>query len=130
MIRQPSPMMRLLKWHRDALRDPRLPRHEGIPEAGWYKMRRVKNGPWIPVLIWCEQVIDPETGELTEPERMRADVWGEPADAAEIWTRCRPITKAEYDELVRMRLANQDRLYCDRPVDLGAAPTLPQPMRG
>lgn len=109
MIRQPTPQMRLLKWHRDTIKGLRPPRHEDVPHCGWYKQRAHKQGPWIPVFIWCDQVIDPETGELTEPEVLKADVWGEdgPVNLARIWTFLRPISRQQYDDLVQYRMDNQ-----------------------
>lgn len=125
MMRQPSTMMALTRWHRAYMRGEAPPMHDGWPEAGWYKMRRVKGGPWVPVEIWCEQHTDPETGELTEPEQLRADAFGEYLDPASIWTWLTPISRAEFRELTEFRLKNQHRLNCTTPINLGASPILP-----
>lgn len=76
--------------------------------------------------IWCHQDIDQETGELADDERLMADVFGDPADAAAIWSRLTPISRAEYDRLRNWRLANQHRLHSRQRVNLAAAPTLPR----
>lgn len=99
MIRQPTPMAQLHAWHRAALADPSLPRHEGLAECGWYKTRLVKGGPWVAVRIWCEREIDAETGELTAPEILRCEVDGMRCDPARIWIFLTPITRAEFDAL-------------------------------
>ena len=124
MMRQPTPIMRLLAWHRAFMRgeDPAI--HDGMPEPGWYKMQARKNGPWIPVVIWCHRDID-EHGELTSDEVIRAEVWGEEKDAESIWTYLTPISKKDYNDLLEYRLGNQHRLNNDKPIDLGASPTLP-----
>lgn len=87
-------------------------------------MRRVKGGPWVPVLIWCEQITD-EYGDLTQDEVIRADVFGDAEDPAKIWTHLRPITKDEYDRLTAYRLANQHLLDDYRPVPTDLTPTPP-----
>lgn len=87
-------------------------------------MRRVKGGPWVPVLIWCEQITDDE-GELAADERIRADVFGDAEDPSKIWTHLRPITKQEYDDLTAYRLANQHLLDDFKPVSTDLKPTRP-----
>lgn len=123
-FRQPSPVMRLLRWHRSYMRGENPPRHDGDPQCGWYRMQKVKGGPWVPVEIWCEQVTD-ETGELCQPERMRADAFGENLDAEEIWTWLTPISRQEFDRITQFRLQNEHRYESGQRIDLGAAPTLP-----
>lgn len=99
MIRRPTPTAELYAWHRAALADPKTPRHDGLPECGWFKTRLVKDGPWVPAKIWVERDIDPVTGELTAPEEYRAEVDGMSRDPAKIWTFLKPISRAEFDEL-------------------------------
>lgn len=125
MIRQPTPTLELLRWHRAWMRGEDPARHDSWPECGWYKMQKVNNGPWIPVEIWCQQVVD-EAGDLAEPETLHADAFGEDLDAERIWTWLTPISRAEFQELNAFRLANEHRLDSKRPINLGAAPTLPQ----
>ncbi len=97
-------------------------RHDGWPECGWYKMQRVKNGPWLPVEIWCDQKID-EHGLLIDDEVIRARVWGEEEDAAEIWTYLKPISRKEFENLTEYRLRNQHILQDYQSIDLSDIPT-------
>lgn len=124
-MREPSTDAQLLAWHRAAMAGEEPPMHDGCPEAGWYKMRQVKGGPWEPVTIWCDREIDEETGELASDEVMLADVFGEPGDAYAIWTYLTPISREEHDQIFQWRLANQHRFQSRQRVNLAAAPTLP-----
>ena len=76
---------------------------EDEPNCGWYQMRKVKGGPWVPVHIWCDQDIDPETGDLRAPEKIFATIGGEVARTwRHAWPRCagRPITEDAYHALL------------------------------
>ncbi len=126
MIRQPSTADDLLAWHRAFMAGENPPRNNEDPQVGWFKTQLVKNGPWVPVTIWCDQYIDPETGELTAPEVMRADVFGDEKPADEIWNWLTPISREEFDRLNQWRLSNQHRLENMRAVDITKAPTLPR----
>lgn len=106
MMRRPTPAARLYAHHSAAVRGEVPPVHDGMPECGWYKRRIVKGGPWVPVRIFVERDIDPETGELLGPERLVADVDGKRDDyPARHWTHLAPITRAEYDALIRRQEA-------------------------
>lgn len=105
MIRQPSSMAILYRWHRAAVLGDAPPIHEGLPECGWYRTRLVKGGPWVPVEIRVEREIDPETGELTAPERLVAIVDGMRRDPVKVWTFLTPITRAEHADLIHRRQA-------------------------
>lgn len=105
-IRQPTPAAEIYRWWRAALADPRHPRHESEPQSGWFKMRMVKDGPWIPCRIWVEREVDPATGELMAPEVLRCEVGGERRNPERVWTSVRAITRADYDALVRMHAEN------------------------
>ncbi len=70
-------MKQLYAWHSAVLAGQAPPIHDGLPEAGWYKTRFAKGGPWVAVEIRVEREIDPETFELTEPERLIAIADGE-----------------------------------------------------
>ena len=54
------------------------PIHEASPQPGYYKMRRHRNGPWLPVAIWRKD------GELL----CAVGVEKKATDAREIWTYC------------------------------------------
>jgi hypothetical protein len=83
-----------------------------------------RRGPYIPVLIYLDREVD-DDGDLTAPEEIRADVFGDPADPEDIWTYLEPITEAQYDALVAERLATQHNTDLRRRVNLSAEPTLP-----
>ncbi|MBS8227133.1 hypothetical protein [Vannielia litorea] len=127
MIRQPSSLSQLYAWHRAALAGENPPRHDGLPECGWFKRRLVKNGPWVPVRIYIEREIDPATGELTCDEIMRIEVEGlDGGDPANHWTYLTPITRREFDHLVDYRLRDSRMLDARQRIDLSNAPTPPQ----
>jgi hypothetical protein len=107
MMRQPSPMKQLYAWHSAALagdNPARHPRYEGCPEAGWYKIRFTKGGPWVAVEIRVEREIDPEIFELSEPERFIAITEGERRNAVHLWgsSKLEPISRAEHDALTAL----------------------------
>lgn len=101
MIRQPSPLSQVYAWHRLAINGEAPPIHDGLPEAGWFKTRLVRGGPWVPVEIRLEREIDLETGELTAPERLVAICEGRRRNPVSLWTYLQPITRAEHAELVQ-----------------------------
>lgn len=127
MIRQPSSASQIYGWHRAALRGENPPRHEGEPQAGWYKRRMVKGGPWVPVRIFVDRDIDPETGELTRDEALRIEVEGiDKGDPADQWTHLTPISREEFDHLTDYRLRDSRMLDTMRQIDLSETPTAPQ----
>lgn len=73
------------------------PVHEDYPEAGWFMMRLVKQGPMVPVSIELVQELD-DGGELMADEVLRCTVNGLPADPVRTWLMCcrRPIDPKEY----------------------------------
>jgi hypothetical protein len=87
-----------LAWHRARLEDDDVPSHPDEPEVGWYKIRLVKGGPWVPARIWLEQNIDPASGELVADEELRAELNGNSADPYDqwIWLSARPISEQEF----------------------------------
>lgn len=62
----------------------------------------------MPVEIRVERQIDPETGELTAPERFVALCDGMRRDPAALWTYLTPIPRAEHDALIARRAAIPD----------------------
>lgn len=113
MMRQPSPMARLYAWHRAALAGHAPPIHEGLPECGWFKARMVKGGPWVPVKIYVQRDIDPETGELTSPEVLRCEVGSEERDPARMWTYLTPISRADFEALAFL-ITNTPQMFDPR----------------
>ncbi len=106
MMRQPTPQSRLYAWHAAAIAGGEGRVYENEVECGWFKTRWCRKGPLIlPARIWMQQPIDPETGELNNPEELCCEVDGERRDPDEQWTfLCRnPIPKNEYDYLAALR---------------------------
>lgn len=106
MIRQPTPYAALYAWHRAALRGERPGVQEGEPQCGWFRRRMVRGGPWVGARIWCRQIIDPETGELTEDETLHCEVAGQRRDPVDefMWLANNPISEATFLEMEAQRL--------------------------
>lgn len=119
MIRQPTDRSTQYDFWRRTVAGERVERFEDEPQPGFYKRRMVRGGPFIPVEIWLEQEIDPETGELTAPEVMRAICNGEIRDPLSLWTYCRAISAEEYDALTGAHAAIPDMAATHVAVSLG-----------
>ncbi|MCV6826028.1 MULTISPECIES: hypothetical protein [Halocynthiibacter] len=116
----------LHQWHQEALSNPDIERHEIEPQCGWYKMRRVKLGPWVPVLITVEQDIDPDTGQLADDERMRCEVDGINEDKIEeIWSHLKPISEAAFHQLFENRRSIPAMKDDYTPINLALTPITP-----
>ncbi len=128
MIRQPSSYAQLYRWWLDVTSGAagRLDGwHVDDPHCGYYRTKMVTGGPWVPVRIVCERDIDPDTGELTAPERLVALVEGDRRDPAPMWTFLEPIT-AEAFATLEARIASDPNMAASRArLDLSATPTLP-----
>ena len=122
MIRQPSPAARLYAWHKAALAGHAPAIHDGLPECGWFKRRLVKGGPWVPVRIFVRREIDPDTGELTGPETLVADVDGKLSDPVRHWTYLIPISRAEYTSLLFRQSTVPGMADAETPLDLTKEP--------
>ena len=126
-MRKPTDQSVLYAWHRAAMAGENPPRHDGDPQCGWYKCRLVKGGPWVPVRIYVEQDIDPETGDLICDERLSIEIEGlDRGDPAKHWSYLTPITREEFDHLFDYRLHDSRMMASSEQIDLSAAPTLPQ----
>ena len=69
------------------------------PQAGYYKCRLVKGGPYVPVRLAVHGERD-ESGTLTEDEQMRCWVGGGQVQLSQApWPYCGrfPISEQEYD---------------------------------
>lgn len=126
-MRRPSTFSELHRWWMQSLRGEAPQRHEGEPRCGLYKRRLTKGGPWVPVRIFMEQDIDPETGELASDEVMRIEVEGiDAGDPAEHWTYLTPISSKQFEHLVDYRLRDSRMMDARQRIDLADQPTLPQ----
>jgi hypothetical protein len=63
-------------------------------------MQHVRGGPYVPVRIFVVREID-DIGELTGPEIMMAEVEGKVRRPENLWLRLTPISRGQYDALVR-----------------------------
>lgn len=102
-------------WWCRALAGEAVPITDGCPEAGYYKTKRVRGGPWVPARVWIERERD-DDGEQIEDDRFRCLIDGTESDAVQEWVRlsAHPIAPAEYERLRR----NPDPLPSNRPVTL------------
>lgn len=125
MIRQPSSFAQLHAWHRDAISGLPVERHDGLPEAGWYRMKRVKGGPWVAVQIVCERDIDEATGELTADERLVAVFDGARCPAESVWTYVEPISRTDYLALIERARTDERMASTMIAVNLRDNPTRP-----
>lgn len=96
---------------------------DGMPQAGYYKTRLSRGGPFVPVEIICVQITDDETGELLEPERYQALLPnGEKRDPEPIWTFLTPIKISEFHALNDLYKADPRMAATNVAVDLSKAP--------
>lgn len=84
-------------WN-EALNDRHPAVEEGSPKCGFYKKRKYKNGPWLPIAIWKQQEVN-EVGKAQEEEYFVAMCDGQEVDPVEIWSWCKPITEAAFNHL-------------------------------
>lgn len=77
------------QWWRDALAGVKGEAHDGHPHPGFYRRRKVKGGPWLPVAIWRDDLglVQCVVGAEFAPE-----------DADDTWLACalHPVTEADY----------------------------------
>ena len=100
---QPTPILELYAyWHQGLKSTDGLKPHPGDPQAGYYRRKLVKGGPWVPVAIWVVQETD-EDGLLVDDERTVCLVDGKPADAEETWSYCcmNPIEEDAYKHRIK-----------------------------
>jgi hypothetical protein len=65
--------------------------HDGCPQPGFYRMRKTRGGPWLPVAIW----FDDDGSAL-------CFVSDEPRKSADVWLSCArfPVTEEDYRHAV------------------------------
>lgn len=104
------------------------------PEPGYFRLKLVRRGPWVPAIIWrpCPLIL-PDILEATAPgpeqwccpaERsrpLRARIGEDEADPFEVWTRGSDIDAREY----AMRLARRDWAVRFAPAQPEANPKQP-----
>jgi hypothetical protein len=101
-MRQPTPFSEQYAWHRAALAGDE-PEVTATPQAGWFKRRLVKGGPWVACRLWWDQPID-DLGELCGDETLQCEVagrWADPEDAW-LWLAANPISEQEFKYLTAL----------------------------
>ena len=126
-MRTPTPEAVALAWWYEAVAagGREIARHDGDPQAGWFKGRMVKGGPWVPVRLWLHQSIDPDTGELDEPEKLMGEQNGRSINPALVWTYLRPISLEEYEALTERHRTLPVMAATHAAIDLTATPIGP-----
>lgn len=124
-MRKPTPDP--LEWWRRAVIDKSTTRIEGEPHAGFYARRAKKDGPLIPVQVRMVQEIDPETGELTDDERIVAEELGRVRDPMPdwLWLYLRPVTEGEFYALVESHRTDARMSATHAKYDVGLIPSRP-----
>jgi hypothetical protein len=91
-------------WHAAALRGDEVERHPEEPNAGWFKRRLVRGGPYVPARIWLTVDID-DFGELTADEVFYCEVNGNAADPYDEWPAlcANPIPQHVFDYMESLR---------------------------
>ncbi len=77
------------KWWRDALAGQMAPIQDGNPQPGFYRRRKVKGGPWVPVAIWYDA-----NGTACCVEG--TDYTSAEPNAAWLYCASNPISEADY----------------------------------
>ena len=88
---------------RRARRPQRPPLSLNEPEAGFYKTRLVRDGPFVPVMIYRPAAENQETGETTNRFGiMVAVIDGVSRDVYDAWPYCarNPITGRQYQRML------------------------------
>lgn len=63
------------QFWRDALAGKKVEVHDGHPEPGFYKMRRGKDQPWLPVAIWWDDATGTLIGRVGDTQVEPKDIW-------------------------------------------------------
>ena len=82
-------MPHLYTYYRSALKGVFGPVHENDPQCGYYRMRRGRGGPWVPVAIWREVPEGLGCGDnsgISDSGKLVCLVDGKERDPFQIWT--------------------------------------------
>lgn len=88
-------------WRR-VLNGERVPILEDDPQQGFYRLRKYKNGPWLPVAIWIEQPKD-EDGNPDGDERVITKLESTIVDPDTVWLSCARHTVTYEDYTARIK---------------------------
>lgn len=138
-MRRPTSPDEAYAWHRAAVAGENPVIVGSEPQPGWYRRRLITGGPWVAARIWWHQVVDPATGELTEPEELQCEVDEKDRDPFDQWgwLADNPISAVRYCEMIAKKqwAGSNDPtnpvLNPEQPVDLARRPVLPpKPVAG
>lgn len=74
------------------------------PRPGFFKVRLVRRGPWVPAQITEDPPLDPWTGEIMDRStHLQAYIEGRPVDLERVWLWGRIVTKDEWQWLKAMQ---------------------------
>jgi hypothetical protein len=73
-------------YYQSALKGVFGPVHENDPQCGYYRMRRGRGGPWIPVAIWREATGSDQNSEISDSGKLVCLVDGVEREPFEVWT--------------------------------------------
>ena len=118
-------------WWREELAAPgqKVPSY---PQCGYYQTRLVRNGPWVPVVVWRDPEIEFLTQKRTGKERLKCSINGKLYDPLSKWMQGNwmhhPISKGEYDYMIAKN--NYAKKYgdcdtmprCNEPIDFEKIP--------
>lgn len=123
-MRQPTTFAAMLAPHRAAMAG--AVNYGDGPFCGWFRMREIKGGPFVPVRIFIDREVD-RHGELTGDECLACEVAGERRDPEQIWARIKwpPVSRASFEALTAARKGDEMLEATHAPVDLAASPTRP-----
>jgi hypothetical protein len=76
----------------------------------------------VPVRIYIERDICPDTAELLGPERLRCEVDGMDRDPASQWSHLTPISRRDYDALLHLQGLTPEMFDPRKPIDLTRRP--------
>ncbi len=93
------------------------------PQCGYYKTRKVKNGPWLPIAIWCEQEFDDQNNAAGD-EYLVATLNGNPTDVIKIWEWCRPISEPVFKHLTNPQAIVEPETQIQAGADLTDLPPI------
>lgn len=93
------------------------PRNFSEPRPGWFKLRSVPRGPFMPARIYRPIPIEPGTNHVLDRwPRLVAEIDGAVIeDIYEIWDWGREITEADFDFITTVTWPeHRDEYYADR----------------
>lgn len=91
-------------WWRAAMAGEKPSLEQGDAHVGWYKQRKHKDGPWVPVVVWRDSPVD-DDGDLIDDETLvckidGALISGDDLDERFTWFCLYPIAPKDYTAMI------------------------------